>query len=305
MSARLVRVCLDAERLEALLEALDEEGLLLRYLGSKDTGFCVEALVPPEKVDRVLYKVRHLAGEGDLAVMLRPQWSLPELAPAEEERPVLQELEATLAAGAGVGPGYLLALLGSALLAYFGLVRNDAALLIASMITAPLLLPAAALAWAAMRRDGRLFIRSGGALLSGILLSLLVGFLLGRWLPFTPGPLLLARTDPNLADLALALVAGAIGVVALLGGFSASLVGVMVALALLPPLVGAGALFALQEPARALGALLLFWANLASMMLAYSVGFALAFRWRISKVLPAVALWLGLLLLFWLSRPPA
>jgi len=69
--------------------------------------------------------------------------------------------------------------------------------------------------------------------------------------------------------------------------------------------VGAGALFALQAPARALGALLLFWANLASMMLAYSLGFALAFRWRILKVLPAVALWLGLLLLLWLSKPPA
>ena len=64
MSARLVRVCLDAERLESLLEALDEEDLFLRYLGSKDTGFCVEALVPPEKVDRVLYKIRHLALAG-------------------------------------------------------------------------------------------------------------------------------------------------------------------------------------------------------------------------------------------------
>ena len=70
-----------------------------------------------------------------------------------------------------------------------------------------------------------------------------------------------ARTAVSKADIGLALASGVAGVIALCRGLLASLVGVMIAVALVPPLAAAGLLVGSGETRLALGALLSFVTN--------------------------------------------
>jgi len=85
-----------------------------------------------------------------------------------------------------------------------------------------------------------------------------------------------SRTWVGPGDLALALCAGCAGVLSLTRGASAALVGVMVAVSLLPPLVVGGLLLGSGHPRQALGALELFLCNVICVNLAGVV----TFLWR-------------------------
>ena len=79
---------------------------------------------------------------------------------------------------------------------------------------------------------------------------------------------LASRSEVFLADVVLALVAGVAGALAFTTGIHTPLVGVMVAVALLPPLVAVGLLSGAGAWQPAFGAALLFWANLICINLA-------------------------------------
>jgi uncharacterized hydrophobic protein (TIGR00341 family) len=101
------------------------------------------------------------------------------------------------------------------------------------------------------------------------LLALLVALGLGYFLGVDPQSAeIQSRLVVDLADVALALAAGAAGTLAFTSGLSATLVGVMVAVALLPPLVTAGLLLGAGYWSLAGGAILLFFTNLICINLA-------------------------------------
>jgi uncharacterized membrane protein len=88
-----------------------------------------------------------------------------------------------------------------------------------------------------------------------------------------PGELI-ARTSPNLLDLGIALAAGAAGAYAQIRrAASDALTGVAGAVALVPPLAVVGVCLQLGLFSYALGALLLFCANVAGIVMAASVTF--------------------------------
>jgi uncharacterized membrane protein len=84
---------------------------------------------------------------------------------------------------------------------------------------------------------------------------------------------LLDRTRIGLDGVAVALASGACAALALTSGTGASLVGVMVAVALLPPAVALGIMLGAGQVALALGAAELFLVNVASVNLAALVVF--------------------------------
>ena len=81
-------------------------------------------------------------------------------------------------------------------------------------------------------------------------------------------PEMASRTRVVLGDIAVALASGCAGALAFTTGVSAALIGVMVAVALLPPLVAFGLLLGGGHPALAMGALSLFLVNLICVNLA-------------------------------------
>ena len=81
------------------------------------------------------------------------------------------------------------------------------------------------------------------------------------------------RTDIGLADVALALAAGVAGALSFTRGVSTALIGVMVAVALLPPLVAVGLLLGSGQMGAAYGAFLLLCTNVVCVNLAGVVTF--------------------------------
>ncbi len=132
----------------------------------------------------------------------------------------------------------------STILAAIGLMRGSIVVIIGAMVIAPLLGPNIALAFATTLVEWPLARKAAKANILGILASFFLAFLIGflfRANPEMPGIALLRSV--YISDIVIAVAAGFAGALAFTTGLSASLVGVMVAVALLPPLVAAGLLF--------------------------------------------------------------
>jgi uncharacterized hydrophobic protein (TIGR00341 family) len=110
--------------------------------------------------------------------------------------------------------------------------------------------------------EKRLMWRSIGTNLAGLALTLALSFLIGLLWPVNiNSPELLARTDVGLDSVALALASGAAAVLSITTGLSSALVGVMVAVALMPPAVTLGLMLSSGQYSLAIGALLLLAVN--------------------------------------------
>ena len=167
---------------------------------------------------------------------------------------------------------YALELILSAGIATLGLVLNSPAVVIGAMLISPLMGPILAAGLALAAADLYL----GFKALIGIVLSMIVAVLFSAllvWLlPFqSPTTEILARTNPNLLDLWIALFSGLAGSIVVSrgggGGGVTALPGVAIAVALMPPLctlgfgVGSGMNWAIIS-----GAGLLFLTNLAAII---------------------------------------
>ena len=185
------------------------------------------------------------------------------------DRPALYRETAEAATDTDL-PFWLVLLLSGAI-ATLGLVLNSTAVVIGAMLVAPLLGPLLGLSLALAVGDGRLFVQTAVTIALGAAGIVALAALLTWALPFaTVTDEILGRTRPTTLDLAIAVFSGAAGAVVTASRearLSASIPGVAVAVALVPPLGVAG--FGLAEGRWAFveGALLLFGANLAGIVL--------------------------------------
>ncbi len=168
---------------------------------------------------------------------------------------------------------YLLVLL-STIVAAGGMLRNSPAVVIGAMVIAPLIGPNIALALGTTLGDTQLLIRSLRVNVGSLLLALVLSVTFGLMLPVDPTiPEIALRTQIGLADVILALAAGVAGALSFTRGVSTALIGVMVAVALLPPLVALGMLLGAGNAAAAYGAFLLLCTNVVAVNLAGVVTF--------------------------------
>lgn len=162
-----------------------------------------------------------------------------------------------------VRPSYILTVVLSAIIAGLGMLGGQTAVVIGAMIIAPLLGPTMGLALAATVGNGKLGKQAASTLAIGCILAVLSGVLIGLTLEFNPlTPELKNRTLVQPADIALALACGAAGVLAFSRGASLALVGVMIAVALVPPLTAAGIYAGAGLTAAGASAMFLFAINL-------------------------------------------
>jgi len=147
-----------------------------------------------------------------------------------------EELYAQMAKGARLDGNFVLLVMLSTIVAAIGLTEDNVAVIIGAMVIAPLLGPNIALAFATSLGDTALTVEALVTDLAGLGIALALSLVIGLVWPIDlNAPEIVARTDVSLASVALALASGAAAVLSLTTGLSSALVGVMVAVALLPP----------------------------------------------------------------------
>jgi uncharacterized hydrophobic protein (TIGR00271 family) len=166
----------------------------------------------------------------------------------------------------------------STLIAAFGLIANSVAVIIGAMVVAPLMTPIFGMALALVRGDGKLLGRALQAETVGVFLAVGVSAIFGSLpLALQVTPEMLARTQPTLLDLLVAVLAGFAGAYAVIDEhLSPALPGVAIAVAVVPPLANAGLCLAVGAYLGMYGSLLLFLANLLSILIVSSVVFVAA-----------------------------
>jgi uncharacterized hydrophobic protein (TIGR00341 family) len=162
----------------------------------------------------------------------------------------------------------------STLVAVIGLIENNIAVVIGAMVIAPLLGPNLALGFSTALGDIPLIRRSLATAITGIFLAVALSAVFGALWPFDLSSReLMARTNVGLDSIALALASGAAAALSLTTGLPSVLVGVMVAVALLPPAATLGLMLGHGLIALATGAALLLAVNVVSVNLACKVVF--------------------------------
>jgi uncharacterized hydrophobic protein (TIGR00341 family) len=146
--------------------------------------------------------------------------------------------------------------------------------IIGAMVIAPALGPNVGLSLGTTLGDINLSRRAIETITIGILTALVFSIAIGLVFEVNPDiPELVSRTRVNFGDIALALAAGSAAALSLTTGLLSALIGVMVAVALLPPLVTLGMLIGSGYWEMASGALILFLINLICINLAGVVTF--------------------------------
>lgn len=201
------------------------------------------------------------------AVLPRPDSDEEE---SEESRQAAtrEELYNEVAKGAHLDGNFLLLVFLSTIVATIGLIENNVAVVIGAMVIAPLLGPNMALALATSLGDNELIGKALKSLLTGLTFAVGLAWLIALiWPVAMDSHELLSRTTVKLDSIALALASGAAAVLSLTTGLSSVLVGVMVAVALLPPAVTIGLMLGTGQMALAEGAALLLAVNVVSVNL--------------------------------------
>ena len=163
---------------------------------------------------------------------------------------------------------YIVLSIGAGLIASLGLVADSPAVVIGAMLVAPWILPLRAVAFGILQGRLPLVVSALFTLATGVLLTIGLSYGLGLsvGLPVF-GAEVLSRTTPNLLDLGVALVAGAISTYAKVRSKAVSSVaGTAIAVALVPPVCVCGLLLSAQQWGPARGAGLLFLANLLGIL---------------------------------------
>jgi len=161
---------------------------------------------------------------------------------------------------------FIIMVLLSSVVAGIGILNDNIPVIVGAMVIAPLLGPNIALAFGTVLGDLSLVRKSAITGIVATIIALVIAF---AWGMFYSTPLgNLPDTGINISDIVLAFVSGAAGAVTILRGGSSALVGVMVAVALLPPLMRAGLFAGGGYWTHSMHAFLVFVANTVCVNLA-------------------------------------
>jgi uncharacterized hydrophobic protein (TIGR00271 family) len=181
----------------------------------------------------------------------------------------------TLAMGAAPTKEYYILTVLSCVIATMGLIQGSAAVIIGAMIVAPLMTPILAFSLGVVWGDLFLIRLSVASIFKGIFWAVLISSSIAFIVPLPIlSPEIIARTSPTLFDVAVAIASGLVGAYGNANQrISNSLVGIAIAVALMPPLCTVGIGIGKGSLAVAGGAAILFMINLICISLAGAVVF--------------------------------
>ena len=153
-------------------------------------------------------------------------------------------------------------------IAILGLLLSSPAVVIGAMLISPLMAPIMSLGFSLSVLDLEQMRKALASLMVGIILAIAVSVAIVTVSPLTEAtPEILARTQPNLFDLLVAIFSGLAAGYAVIKRKGEAIVGVAIATALMPPLAVVGFGFATANTDIYQGALMLFMTNLLAIAL--------------------------------------
>lgn len=187
-----------------------------------------------------------------------------------------EEIYQDVRRGADLNIDFLTLTFLSAVVAALGINADNIAAVIGAMVIAPLLGPLLAFSFGSAIGNPQLMRQSAQTALAGLGAGFLTAFALGATIDVNlESSELLSRTVLGLDSVALALASGAAAALSVLTGISSVLVGVMVAVAILPPSVAVALLLGAGEMSLATRAFALLATNIICVNLASQAVFAL------------------------------
>jgi uncharacterized hydrophobic protein (TIGR00341 family) len=221
-----------------------------------------------------------------------------------------QELIQTIEKNSYITMNYTLLIILSAVVATVGFIKNSEAVVIGAMVIAPMIGPVISISFSAILGDYKKMNKSMVTFLFGFVIVILISIGFSYFFQMgTDTDQFLARAEVTLSDFVLALASGAAGALAIINRLAGSLVGVMVAVALLPPTVAFGLSIGQALWSEAYGSFLLIIVNVTCILLSaitiFSISGIRPVRWKevqranVSRTLSFVFIGaiLGLLLL--------
>lgn len=238
-------------------------------------------LIGDDKLQAALDALQNIFGAQPTAriVVIAVESSLPKIEDEKKPlpRPAVASREAlyeSVEKSIHLNIDFLVLVVLSTLVAAIGLIENNVAVLIGAMVIAPLLGPNLALSLGTALGDFSLVRRAVATLFVGLMLAVVLSAGIGILWPIDiSGVELIARTEAGLDSVALALASGAAAALSITTGLSSVLVGVMVAVAILPPAATVGIMLGQGELTLAIGAILLLAVNIVCVNLASKVVF--------------------------------
>ena len=292
---RFVQITVPKGKHDAVLGVLEDEGIdyvVTDETSNREFTALVTFPLPTNALEPVLESLREVGVDEDAytvvmnanTVISRRFDQLEERYAEEqdEDRIAREELVAKAEDLAPPMLTYSLMTIISAVIAAAGLLLDSPAVVVGSMVIAPLIGPAMTTNVGTVVDDRDLFRRGLMLQAIGILLSIAaatVFALVVRYANVVP-PLddvttvaqVHERVAPDFLSLVVAIGAGAAGVLSLTSGVSTALVGVMIAVALIPPAATVGIGIAWGQPLVSLGSGVLTLVNILSINLAVLVG---------------------------------
>jgi len=289
MNLRLIEIILpEKEDLERLRELLEDHPFIEIWedeISGDKTVFKI--LVRAEESEEILDLLEKRFSKSEhFRIMLIPvEASIPRPDKAKEEeseeekennknnkkigRISREELYADIDGQANITSVYIVMVVLSSIVASVGILKDNVAIIIGAMVIAPLLGPNIALALGTTLGDTDLIVRALKTNLAGIGATLVMSIAIGMLLYVdTSIGELASRTEVGLGDIAIALAAGVAGTLSFTRGLPGTLIGVMVAVALLPPTVTVGMLLGSNNMALLPGAVQLVFVNIICINLA-------------------------------------
>ncbi len=254
------------------LGVIDEQGIQTMRL-----------LVEDSKLQQTLDSLQNsLGAQPDTKIIVMPvEIALPKLTKEERKEEdtatkAREELYNSVEKNTRLNLNYFVLVMLSTIVAAIGLIENNVAVIIGAMVIAPLLGPNLALVLGTALGDTVLMKESVATLGAGTTLAIMLSIAIGAlWPTEVNSPELLARTSVGLDSVALALASGAAAALSLTTGLSSTLVGVMVAVALLPPAATIGLMLGHGDTSHAIGAAMLLAVNIVCINLAGKIVFAI------------------------------
>ncbi len=287
MAQRVLKIILPQNEKNQAIKMLEsKENTIFWQEESSYGNFIVSALTEAEHSERIMdiFEKNYSSTEGFKLIVFPVEASIPRTdsqgvkgdTSTNNNSKIIsslrisrEELYSDIVDSTKLSSTFILMTILSTLVVSVGLQQNNVAVIIGAMVIAPFLGPNVALALSTCLADRDLGNNALKTLITGTTLVIILSACLGYCFDTnTSIHEIKSRTQVNILDIVLALASGSAGVLAFTTGASSAVIGVMVAVALLPPLTVFGLLLGSGNFPEATGALLLFWTNIICINLA-------------------------------------
>jgi len=269
------------DTLEKIAEKYDALDFRSGLVSTDDSMQQVRMVISDENLQKVLDALQNILGAQPTSkVIIMPiqaYWPKQEIEENTKSATETREgLYQEISKNCKLDSNYIIFVLLSTVVAAIGLVENNIAVIIGAMVIAPLLGPILAFCLGTSLGDLDLVKKSVKTLLAGVTIAIVFSSAIGFFYKFETASFeLLARTIVGLDSAILALASGAAAALSLTTGISSVLVGVMVAVALLPPASAVGIFLGQGKLDLAFGALMLLLVNVVCLNLSSKLVFYL------------------------------